>query len=87
MKAILFRITNITRDRRSKAQLETVRATEQGRLDLALERLWRQRVDAKVQARKDRRIREALQAATQAQTPNRQVIDFTAARRAGSTFG
>lgn len=58
---ILFRIVDITRDRRNKAQLESARAIAQERADRALEELWRERVRARVQARTNRRVEQFLQ--------------------------
>lgn len=58
---ILFGIVEISRDRRSKAQLESIRATEQARADRDLERLYNERVAANVARRLDRRVQQFLQ--------------------------
>jgi hypothetical protein len=58
--SVAFRIVDITRDRRNKAQLESARAIEQERLDQAIEREWRERVRARVQARVNRKVEAFL---------------------------
>lgn len=58
---VLFNINGVTVDRRTKAQLESARAIEQARADQALERLWRERVQANVSARLNRRVKRFLQ--------------------------
>ena len=58
--SVLFRITDITRDRRTRVQLESARAMEQERRDQAIERLWRERVQANITRRRDQRIAKFL---------------------------
>jgi hypothetical protein len=55
-----FHITDVTRDRRTKAQLESARALEQERLDQALERRWRENVRTNISRRLDRRVAQFL---------------------------
>jgi hypothetical protein len=57
---VQFNIADITRDRRTKSQLESARAINQERADQAIEKLWRARVEANVLARLDRRVEEFL---------------------------
>lgn len=57
-----FQVTHITRDRRTKAQLESARKIDQDRADQAIEQLWNERVRANVQARLNRRVEAFLQA-------------------------
>lgn len=58
---ILFNIVEITRDRRTKAQLSSAAAIDQTRTDLKLEQLWRERVKANISARLNRRVEQILQ--------------------------
>ena len=53
---VSFRITDFTRDRRTKAQIASAHAIEQERADQLLEREWRRRVQANITRRRDRRI-------------------------------
>jgi hypothetical protein len=57
---VTFRVTGISRDRRSKAQLASARAINQERLDQALEREWRRRVKENVSRRLNRRVEAFL---------------------------
>lgn len=58
---IPFRIVEVTRDRRNKAQLESARAIAQARTDQAIEQLYNERVRANVARRLDRRVQKFLQ--------------------------
>lgn len=58
---VSFQVAHITRDRRTKAQLESARKIDQDRADQAIERLWNERVRANVQARINRRVEAFLQ--------------------------
>jgi hypothetical protein len=69
--SVQFRIVGVTRDRRTKAQLQSARAIEQERLDQALERKWRERVRANVQARADRKVEAFLAAPSDINTESR----------------
>lgn len=50
-----FRVVGLSKDRRTPAQLEALRAARQDAEDLALERLWRANVAANELARQARR--------------------------------
>lgn len=53
---ILFGITNITRDRRTKEQRQADQARAQERADQALEQEWRRRVQANISRRLNQRV-------------------------------
>jgi hypothetical protein len=57
---VIFKITDITRDRRNKAQLASDSQIAQERLDQAVEREWRRRVQVNVQRRLERRVAHFL---------------------------
>lgn len=51
---VKFRVVDVTRDRRSKAQFAAERAMLQASADAALEKLWQERVKAKLACRRTR---------------------------------
>lgn len=57
---ILFGITHVTRDCRTKEQREADRVRAQERADQALEQEWRRRVENNIRRRRDRRITQFL---------------------------
>lgn len=56
---IALRVIGLSKDRRTPAQLEALRAARQDAEDLALERLWRERVKANELAREARKLKSA----------------------------
>lgn len=60
MKTIPFRVTDITRDRRNVAQLESARKITQDRLDQAIERHFNEKVRLNIQRRLNERVEEIL---------------------------
>jgi hypothetical protein len=66
---IPFRIVEITRDRRTKAQLEGARYIAQERDDQALERYYNERVRLNVQRRLNCRVEEILQMSADGSQP------------------